>query len=56
MAGMDEQDAGAAGDRLNALMDFLKHRFYLLCLLAALVLFLSYLGAVGIARRKRGIV
>lgn len=56
MAGMDGQDAGAAGDRLNVLMDFLKYRFYLLCLLAALVLFLSYLGAVGIARRKRGII
>lgn len=48
----------STGDLLyvNDFMEFLKHRFYLLLMLAVITMVISYFGTVTIAKRRRGMI
>lgn len=49
-------DGDASLGVVNDLIEFIKHRFYILLAIAAVTMFLSYLGAVIAAKRKRGMI
>lgn len=49
-------DGDASLGVVNDLIEFIKHRFYILLVIAAVTMFLSYLGAVIAAKRKRGMI
>lgn len=53
---MSTTDGDAVSDVVNDLMEFIKHRFYILLAIAVFTMLLSYLGSVIAAKRKRGMI
>lgn len=41
---------------INDFMNFLKHRYYILLILAGIIMMISYFGTVAVAKRKRGMI
>lgn len=51
-----DMNGGGDADFINDFMNFFKHRSYILFIIAALVMTVSYFASVFVVKRKRGVV